>query len=42
MKAVRFIDLNWLGACVAEKQQNDEKLSKREKKMSLIMSWQPR
>ena len=30
MKAVRFIDLNPLGACVAEKQQSDEKFSKRE------------
>ena len=37
LKAVGFIDLNPLGACVAEKQQSDEKPSKSEKKQSLIM-----
>ena len=42
LKAVSFIDLNPLGACIAEKQQSDEKLSKSENKQSLIMRWQPR
>ena len=28
LKAVGFIDLNTLGACISEKQQSDEKLSK--------------
>ena len=41
-KAVSFIDLNPLGACIAEKQQSDENFSKSEKKQSLIMWWQPR
>ena len=42
LKAMGFIDLNPLAACVAEKQQIDEKLSKSENKQSLIMSCQPR
>ena len=42
LKAMSFIDLNPLAACVAEKQQIDEKLSKSENKKSLIMSCQPR
>ena len=37
LKAVSFIDLNPLGACVAEKQRSDKKLSKGENKQSLIM-----
>ena len=41
LKAVSFIDLNPLGACIAEKQQSDEKLSKKEIKQSLIKWWQP-
>ena len=41
-KAVSFIDLNPLGACIAEKQQSDENFSKSENKQSLIMWWQPR
>ena len=42
LKAVSFADLNPLGACIAEKQQSDEKLSKRENKQRLIMWRQPR
>ena len=34
-----FMDLNSLGACIAEKQQSDEKLSKSENKQNLIMRW---
>ena len=41
-EALSFIDLNPLGACIVEKQQSGEKLSKRENKQSLIMWWQPR
>ena len=41
LKAMSFIDLNPLGACIAEKQQSDEKLSKKEIKESLIKWWQP-
>ena len=41
-KAVSFIDLNSLGACIAEKQQSDKNFSKSENKQSLIMWWQPR
>ena len=42
LKVVIFIDLNPLGACIAEKQQNDEKLTKNENQESLILWWQPR
>ena len=42
LKAVSFIDLNPLGACIAEKQQSDEKFFKSENKMILVMRWQPR
>ena len=42
LKAVSFVDLNPLGACIAEKQQSDEKLSKRGNKQRLIMWRQPR
>ena len=41
-KAVSFINLNPLGACVAGKQQSDEKLCKSENNQSLIIRWQPR
>ena len=34
-----FIDLNPLGAYIAEKKQSDEKLSKSKNKQSLIMRW---
>ena len=37
LKALSFIDLKPLGACLAEKQQSDEKLSKSENKENLIM-----
>ena len=37
LKAVNFIDLNPLGACIAEKEQSDEKISQSENKQSLIM-----
>ena len=37
LKAVSFTDFNPLGACIAEEQQSDEKLSKSENKQSL--SW---
>ena len=36
------MDVKPLGACIAEKQQSDKKLSRSENKQSLIMSWQPR
>ena len=39
---LKAVSLNPLGACFAEKQQSDEKLSKSENKQSLIMRWQPR
>ena len=42
LKAVSFIDLNPLSACVAEKQQSDEKLTKIENKQILILRCQPR
>ena len=42
LKAASFVDLNPLGACIAEKQQSDEKLSNSENKQGLIMWWQPR
>ena len=40
--SVSFTDLNPLGACIAEKQQSDEKFFKSENKMILVMRWQPR
>ena len=42
LDTVSFIGLNSLGACVAEKQQSDEKLFRSENKQILIMRWQPR
>ena len=42
LKAVKFIDLNPFGACIAEKQHSNKKFSKSENKQSLIMWWQPR
>ena len=42
LDTVRFTDLNPLAACIAEKQQSDEKLFKSENKQILIMRWQPR
>ena len=39
---LKAVSLNPLGACIAEKQQSDEKISRSENKQSLIMRWQPK